>query len=132
MIGATILTAFNDNAAITYLASLVPGFSDALKYVVMAGAVTGGGANRNSQLAKSGRTIHPRVAIRRGRNFATAPFPRSPGTDADRWSSVYVAPLRGQLRKASRLLIESVNRHGLQATISRGVGIVHRLENQIS
>jgi hypothetical protein len=43
MLGATILTAFNDNAAITYLASLVPGFSDGLKYVVMAGAVTGGG-----------------------------------------------------------------------------------------
>jgi hypothetical protein len=43
MIAATILTAFNDNAAITYLASLVPGFSDALKYSVMAGAVTGGG-----------------------------------------------------------------------------------------
>ena len=43
MIGATILTAFNDNAAVTCLASLVPGFSDALKYVVMAGAVTGGG-----------------------------------------------------------------------------------------
>jgi len=43
MIGATILTAFNDNAAITYLASPVPGFSDALKYVVIAGAVTGGG-----------------------------------------------------------------------------------------
>ena len=43
MLAATILTAFNDNAAITYLASLVPGFSDALKYVVMAGAVTGGG-----------------------------------------------------------------------------------------
>jgi hypothetical protein len=43
MIAATILTAFNDNAAITYLASLVPGFSDAFKYVVMAGAVIGGG-----------------------------------------------------------------------------------------
>jgi Na+/H+ antiporter NhaD/arsenite permease-like protein len=43
MIGATILTAFNDNAAITYLASLVPDFSDDLKYAVMAGAVTGGG-----------------------------------------------------------------------------------------
>jgi Na+/H+ antiporter NhaD/arsenite permease-like protein len=39
----SILTAFNDNAAITYLASLVPGFSDALKYVLMAGAVIGGG-----------------------------------------------------------------------------------------
>ncbi len=43
MIGATVLTAFNDNAAITYLASLVPNFSDELKYAVVAGAVTGGG-----------------------------------------------------------------------------------------
>jgi len=43
MIGATLLTALNDNAAITYLASLVPGFSDGLKYAVVAGAVTGGG-----------------------------------------------------------------------------------------
>ncbi|NDC74792.1 hypothetical protein EBZ70_05795 [bacterium] len=41
--GATLLTAFNDNAAITYLATLVPGFSDAAKYAVVAGAVTGGG-----------------------------------------------------------------------------------------
>jgi len=43
MIGATVLTAFNDNAAITYLASLVPDFSAEMKYAVMAGAVTGGG-----------------------------------------------------------------------------------------
>ncbi len=43
MISSTILTAFNDNAAVTYLASLVPGFSDSLKYAVMVGAVTGGG-----------------------------------------------------------------------------------------
>lgn len=43
MAGATVLTAFNDNAAITYLASLVPGFSDALRYAVVAGAVVGGG-----------------------------------------------------------------------------------------
>ena len=42
-LGATALTAFNDNAAITYLASLVPGFSDELKYAVVAGAVAGGG-----------------------------------------------------------------------------------------
>jgi len=41
--GATVLTAFNDNAAITYLASLVPSLNDAMKYAVMAGAVTGGG-----------------------------------------------------------------------------------------
>lgn len=43
MIGATILTAFNDNAAITYLATLVPNLSDELKHAVVAGAVTGGG-----------------------------------------------------------------------------------------
>ncbi len=42
-IGATILTAFNDNAAITFLATLVPDFTDPLKYAVVAGAVTGGG-----------------------------------------------------------------------------------------
>ena len=41
--GATILTAFNDNAAITYLSSLVPNFSDSMKYAVVAGALTGGG-----------------------------------------------------------------------------------------
>lgn len=42
-LGATVLTAFNDNAAITYLATLVPGFTEELKYAVVAGAVTGGG-----------------------------------------------------------------------------------------
>lgn len=43
MLGATALTAFNDNAAITFLATLVPNFTDELKYAVLAGAVTGGG-----------------------------------------------------------------------------------------
>jgi hypothetical protein len=43
LLGATALTAFNDNAAITYLASLVPSLSDTLKYVVVAGALAGGG-----------------------------------------------------------------------------------------
>jgi hypothetical protein len=43
MLGATILTAFNDNAAITFLSTLVPDFSDASKYAVVAGAVAGGG-----------------------------------------------------------------------------------------
>jgi len=62
-IGATVLTAFNDNAAITFLASQVPSFSPdlymdghwvskagtalmnakGLEYAVVAGAVTGGG-----------------------------------------------------------------------------------------
>lgn len=43
MFGATVLTAFNDNAAITYLASQVDGISFSAKHAVVAGAVTGGG-----------------------------------------------------------------------------------------
>jgi hypothetical protein len=42
-VGATLLTAFNDNALITYLSTLVPNLSDALKIAVVEGAVTGGG-----------------------------------------------------------------------------------------
>jgi hypothetical protein len=41
--GATILTAFNDNALITYLATLVPNLGDHMKAAVVEGAVTGGG-----------------------------------------------------------------------------------------
>ncbi len=43
MLTATLLTAFNDNAAITFLATLVPGLGDELKHAVVAGAVAGGG-----------------------------------------------------------------------------------------
>ncbi len=43
MVTSTVLTAFNDNAAITYLSTLIPGLTDSLKYAVVAGAVTGGG-----------------------------------------------------------------------------------------
>lgn len=41
--GATALTAITDNAALTYLGSLVNGLSDEFKYSLVAGAVTGGG-----------------------------------------------------------------------------------------
>jgi Na+/H+ antiporter NhaD/arsenite permease-like protein len=41
--GATGLTALTDNAALTYLGSLVIGLSDEMKYALVAGAVTGGG-----------------------------------------------------------------------------------------
>lgn len=41
--GATVLTAFTDNAALTYLGSLVEGLSDEFKYALVTGAVTGGG-----------------------------------------------------------------------------------------
>ncbi|MBI3230804.1 MAG: putative Na+/H+ antiporter [Burkholderiales bacterium] len=41
--GALGLTAITDNAALTYLGSLVQGMSDSAKYMLMAGAVGGGG-----------------------------------------------------------------------------------------
>jgi hypothetical protein len=41
--GSTLLTAIVDNAALTYLGSLVEGFPDESKYSLVAGAVTGGG-----------------------------------------------------------------------------------------
>ena len=37
------MTAFNDNALITYLATLVPDLDERLKIAVVEGAVTGGG-----------------------------------------------------------------------------------------
>jgi hypothetical protein len=43
LLGAAVLTAFNDNAAVTYLATLVPSLSDPVKHAVVAGAVAGGG-----------------------------------------------------------------------------------------
>ncbi len=40
---ASILTAFNDNASVTFLASTVPNLQEEIKYAIVAGAVTGGG-----------------------------------------------------------------------------------------
>lgn len=41
--GALSLTALTDNAALTYLGTLVPSLSDGAKYALVAGAVAGGG-----------------------------------------------------------------------------------------
>lgn len=41
--GALALTALTDNAALTYLGSLIEGISDDAKYMLVAGAVAGGG-----------------------------------------------------------------------------------------
>jgi hypothetical protein len=41
--GAALLTAFNDNALITYLATLVPNLDEPMRIAVVSGAVVGGG-----------------------------------------------------------------------------------------
>lgn len=42
-VGSTALTAITDNAALTYLGSLVEGTNETWRYMLVAGAVTGGG-----------------------------------------------------------------------------------------
>lgn len=42
-LGAVGLTAITDNAALTYLGSLIVGISEESKYLLVAGAVAGGG-----------------------------------------------------------------------------------------
>lgn len=43
MVSSIVLTAFNDNAEITFLSTLIPDLDESMKYAVIAGAVTGGG-----------------------------------------------------------------------------------------
>ena len=80
MLGATVLTAFNDNAAITYLATLVPNFADHLKIAVVSGAIAGGGltviANAPNPAGQSLLQRHfPEGSISPGGLFLAALFP---------------------------------------------------------
>jgi hypothetical protein len=77
--GAMGLTAFNDNAAITYLASLVPGFGPAARDAVVAGAVVGGGltviANAPNPAGQSALAKHFPDGVSPLRLLAGAAFP---------------------------------------------------------
>ncbi|OZI62997.1 putative Na+/H+ antiporter [Bordetella genomosp. 11] len=78
--GATALTAITDNAALTYLGSLVQGTSDVWRYMLVAGAVTGGGltviANAPNPAGFSILKNHfPDGSIAAGRLFVSALLP---------------------------------------------------------
>lgn len=80
MLMATGLTAVNDNAAITYLSTLVQGMTDPMKYAVVVGAVTGGGltviANAPNPAGQSILAKHfPNRAISPAYLFLSALFP---------------------------------------------------------
>lgn len=68
MLLSMVLTAFNDNAEITFLASLMPNFDEALKYAIVSGAVAGGGltliANAPNLTGQSilGRYFYPGIS----------------------------------------------------------------------
>jgi hypothetical protein len=68
-LGVTFLTAFNDNALITYLATLVPNLDPHLKTAIVEGAVTGGG------LTVIANAPNPAGQALLGRYFADAVHP---------------------------------------------------------
>jgi len=78
--GATALTAITDNAALTYLGSLVEGSSPTWHYMLVAGAVTGGGLTVIANAPNPAgyailRPYFPNEAISAGRLFLAALLP---------------------------------------------------------
>ncbi|MBS7526319.1 hypothetical protein KHM83_06490 [Fusibacter paucivorans] len=78
-IAATVLTAFNDNAAITYLSTLVPDFPASMRYAVVSGALTGGGltiiANAPNPIGQSVLKRFFETGISAGKLFQYALLP---------------------------------------------------------
>lgn len=78
-LASIILTSFNDNAAITYLSTLVPNMSDVMKYAVVSGAITGGGltviANAPNPIGQSILKDHFESGIEAGPLMLFALFP---------------------------------------------------------
>jgi Na+/H+ antiporter NhaD/arsenite permease-like protein len=78
-IAATVLTAFNDNAAITYLSTLVPNFPASMRYAVVSGALTGGGltiiANAPNPIGQSVLKRFFETGISAGKLFQYALLP---------------------------------------------------------
>lgn len=88
--GALALTAVTDNAALTYLGSLVPGLSESFKVALVAGAVTGGGltliANAPNPAAAALLKSHfPGQTIAPGRLLLSAVLPTGVAVVAFRW-----------------------------------------------
>lgn len=78
--GATLLTAVTDNAALTYLGSLVEGSTPTWQYMLVAGAVTGGGLTVIANAPNPAgyailRPFFPDAAISAGKLFLSALAP---------------------------------------------------------
>ena len=80
-LGATVLTAFNDNALITYLATLVPDLGDSLKLAVVRGRRHRRRPDRHRQRAEPGRPGAAGAVLRR-RDPAARPAGRRAPADA--------------------------------------------------
>ena len=102
--GATVLTAFNDNALITYLSTLVPNLTDAMKAAVVEGAVTGGG------LTVIANAPNPAGQAILGKFFGNAIEPLWLAVAALLPTLITIARL--SLRLTTRSRIDTEHRHG--------------------
>ena len=93
-LSSTLLTAFNDNALITYLATLVPNLDEQLKIADRRGRGHGRGPDRHRQRAQPGRPGPARPLLRRRHPADWAPARRA-AADADRDRGVPAAVDRG-------------------------------------
>jgi len=79
MLMSASLTAFTDNAEITFLASLIPTLTDPMKYAIVAGAISGGGltviANAPNPLGQALLGKHFQSGISAGSLFIGAIIP---------------------------------------------------------
>lgn len=81
-LGGMALSAFNDNAAITYLASLVPGFTESMKYMLVAGRGCRRRTDRDSQRPQPRGVLGDEAALQR-RHIAEIPAMRNRASDGD-------------------------------------------------
>ena len=103
--GAAILTAFTDNAALTYLGSLVEGLSDGFKYALVAGAVTGGGLTIIANAPNPAGIAILRASLRRRGDSSNGPAAGGFTADRRRGAGVPIivsaeclGPMRGYSR----------------------------------
>ena len=82
--GAVALTAITDNAALTYLGSLIVGMSDEAKYMLVAGAVAGGGL---TVIANAPNPAGVALLLRSGRKAPTNRMSPAPS-----WSAAAALP----------------------------------------
>ena len=84
------LTAITDNAALTYLGSLIPGMSAASKYMLVAGAVTGD-ADHDRERIEPGRYCLAQARLRRRSHWRGWATPGGTGTDSGGNGSLHAA-----------------------------------------
>ena len=104
-LSATVLTAFNDNALITYLATLVPNLSEGLKVAVVEGAVDGRRPDRHRQRAESGGA-GAALALLRRLDQADRAAARRAAPDADCHRRVPASVVDADRRQRGACLVE--------------------------